>query len=60
MGVPKRQVAGDILVSVSSPFLYCNKALWNLSERVPPGPVFPTISRFMFFTTTSARQFAWE
>ena len=38
MGLPKRQVAGDILVSGSGPFLYCNRALWNLSERVPPGP----------------------
>ena len=59
MGLPKRQVVGDILVSGSGPFLYCNRALWNLSERVPPGPEFPAISRFMVFTATSARQFAW-
>ena len=44
VGLPKRHVAGDILVSGSGPFRYWRSALWNASESVPLGPVLPVIS----------------
>ena len=59
MGLPKRHVAGDILVSGSGPFRYWSSALWNASDSAPLGPVLPAISRFIDFTATSARQLAW-
>ena len=56
MALPKRHVAGDTFVVGSGPFRYCRRALWIWSDRVPPCPVFPAMSRFIVFTATSA---AW-
>ena len=60
IGLPKRHIAGDSLVSGSGQFLYCSIALWNASvSRLPFGPVFSAIIRLTVLTPISARQLLW-
>ena len=57
MSLLNRAIAGDIFVSGSLVFLYCNIALWNLS--VFSSPHFPVLSMIILFTVfaqTSALQ----
>ena len=59
VALPKRHCAGDMPVPGLGPFLYCRRAWWKSSDRVPPGPVLPAISLLVVFTAVSARQLAW-
>ena len=59
VGRPNRNMAGDIWVSGLGLFLYTRRALWNDDMSVPPGPVFPAMSRLTVFTPVSALLLAW-